>query len=85
MKWPNPQKTEPEPTAWHHKFAWLPTRVREYTVWLEFYEQRLCSWRMPDNFTTQYWWEYRILVKKHSTSQPLEITWAGPATECTDF
>lgn len=85
MKFYDPIRKKPEATEWHRVFAWLPTRLQDYWVWLEPYERRLCSFRNPNRFSTTYWWEYRILVKRYSTSQPMEIIASGPSEECSDF
>jgi hypothetical protein len=39
MKW----KAEPTPRAWETRivevYAWLPTKVEDHYIWLEYYEQ----------------------------------------------
>ncbi len=40
MRWHDRTSDPPWWEEWHDKFAWWPTRVEGFKVWLEFYERR---------------------------------------------
>jgi len=85
VKFYDPIREKPKVSEWHRVFAWLPIRIQDYWVWMETYEQRLCSFRKPDHYSTTYWWEFRTVVKPYATSQPRVIVTSGPSQECSDF
>lgn len=35
----------PRPYAWKKRFAWWPTRIGNFYIWLQKYEVRLAPWR----------------------------------------
>lgn len=55
MRWMIRQEPTDGETRSRKKFAWLPTRIGKYTVWLEFYfvQERYC--RIPG---CKGWWAY---------------------------
>ena len=53
MRWRSPQV---DITQWHRVFAWLPRRVGDEIVWLEWVERKASGW---DGMSGLFGVEYR--------------------------
>lgn len=56
MKWAIKQKPNMGGVRYVRRFAWLPTEVQGYMIWLEFYCERQVY--VPYKWLTDYRWKW---------------------------